>query len=185
MIITWDSFWATFWPGLASTIVGVLLAAVLGIPAGLAIDRFVRRRTAQETRRVQARQLGELRAHLCDAIDRNVRYLSQLAQLPDETVFPVSGLETATWDIWKPDVVRLIADPILRGDLARFFGQLEVVDYLNREVLRLSTSVDAAMGGAPKTRKIFHDLLTRNAGEALTLGQDVSKRLTASQPLPA
>jgi hypothetical protein len=177
MMLNWDTFWATFWPGLAATIVGVLLAAILGIPAGLAVDRFVRRRTARETGKVEAQILERLRDHLCDAMDRNIRSLSQIAQLPDGAIWPVTGLEVAVWDVWKADVIRLVPDPTLRGDLALFFGSLQLVEYLNRELLRVTTSVDAAMGGADKSRKLFYGLLTKNAAQAMVAGQEVRGRL--------
>jgi hypothetical protein len=133
--------------------------------------------STRETARRDAARLGELRKALCDAIDRNLPVLASLAGLPDNAIMHDSGLETAIWDVWKGDVVQLVKDPVLRGDLALFFERLERIDRLNLGLVRLYTSADAALSGSTDTRVHVRRLLARNASSALQGGQEVRVRL--------
>jgi len=172
------SFWDTFWPTLAATVIGVIPSIALGFPLALAVDRRVRARAAREAERQESTRLAQLRTSLCDAIDRNVRALHGLASLPADGIMHVSGLEVALWDVWKEDVIRLLRDPILRGDLALFFGDVLRIEGLNQELVRLYTSTDAAMAvRATETRETVRELLIRNAAQAVTAGQEVRARL--------
>jgi hypothetical protein len=172
------TFWDTFWPTLAATVIGVIPSVALGFPLALAVDRRVRARAAGETERQDAVLLGQLRASLCDAIDRNVLALHGIASLPAGEVKHVSGLELALWDVWRDDAIRLLNDPILRGDLALFFGDLLRIEGLNQELVRLYTSTDALKAfRATDTRLTVRELLIHNAAQAVTGGQEVRARL--------
>ena len=154
-----------------------MVGVVLGFPLALAIDRVIRARSNRENASREAARLGDLRRAICDAIDRNVGVLGTLASLPENAIMHDSGLETAIWDVWKGDVVLLVKDPALRGDLALFFEHLERIDRLNRSLVRLYTSADAAMSGANEARTQVRRLLARNASNALSGGQEARARL--------
>lgn len=86
------------------------------------------------------------------------------------------------WEVWKGDVIELIRDPLLRGDLALFFGDLDRIEGLNRELIRVSTGSGAALMGAGLTRAAILGLLSSNAAQAAHFGHEVAQRLKGSGP---
>jgi hypothetical protein len=169
------SFWDAFWPAVWATAFGV----ALGFPVALAIDRLVRSGAARDEAKRDEARLADLRRSLGDAITRNLGSLQELVAVPADAVMPLSGLETALWEVWKGDVIELVRDPLLRGDLALFFDDLNRVESLNRELIRLTTSTDAALIGSEAMRSTVRRLLTENAAKAGQGGQEVAERLAA------
>jgi len=106
----------------------------------LAIDRVVGQRATLESAKRERARLGELQKALIDAINRNATVLRSLANLRGTAITHASGLEMAIWEVWKADVIHLVKDSVLRGDVALYFEDLERVDALNRELVRLYTS---------------------------------------------
>jgi hypothetical protein len=171
--MTWEAFWIAFLPAVAAA----LVAVVVGIPVALWIDRVVRNLHYREIAQRDAVRLAQLSSSLSEAINRNITALQQIANLPAPSALYVSGLDVSLWDVWKGDVVQLLPDPVLRGDLAIFFNHLDVIERLNDQLLRLHTSAAAALMGSEKTREQVHLLLTRNAAEGITIGLNLRDRL--------
>jgi len=116
------------------------LATGVGITVGLWIDRQrhmastvaeARRRNAK--REVVAEKLRQRRTQMVALLDRSLELNSQALVFAETEVGSdrhlfVSGLELETWEVLKPQLVKLIDDPGLVARLASHFARLEVFD---------------------------------------------------------
>jgi hypothetical protein len=95
------AFWAAFVPSAWANVIGVTVAAVIGIPIGFAINHYVLRLAEERERRTRANQARELLQHVRAEVNPHSEKLLRLARLfsrgspaPDQPLAPVPGSQT-------------------------------------------------------------------------------------------
>lgn len=171
------AFWPNFWPGLASTVVGILLAA--GIALGLAhygLSIQEGKRQVDERARLE-RGLRSLTVAVRHNADR-LRHLSD--QLRGGRVPYDVALDVSAWDVSKQEIIPFLQDAEMHRRIAHHFTRTESVRRLAVLLLDQSIGVASALGASgAQTRKRLSSYLQVESddlsGEAGKLADDIAK----------
>ncbi len=170
------AFWPNIWPGLASTVVGILI----GVPIALGLAHYglsiqERSRQADERARLQ-RGLTSLTVALRHNADRLRQLSDQLRS--DRVPFDVA-LDVSAWDVSKQEIIPFLQDAEMQRRIAHHFTRTESVRRLAVLLLDQSVGVASALGGSAQTRKALSshlqaesDDLSHDAGQ---LADDIAK----------
>ena len=176
-------FWSSFWPNLASTIVGV----GGGVPLGLWLNRRALTHSNAARRRAERAEVAHTLEVLSAAIDDNRARLETFATVlkRNETLFDL-GLDTSAWGALQAGLTSELKDPTLRRQLARYFVRLGGIVALNERYLRFLVGVDASMSSAPEVKKKLAaaiptavDELIRTSTELVSLIRDARSAFAA------
>lgn len=116
-----SSFGAQFWPDLAATFLGV----VLGIAAGLAVDRW-------RENRARRRREADLRTALCGAVERNLKICEPLRSVAGSAT-PIYRVDVGLIDDVFPQLVEVSTDVPL----------LEVLDQIRYSLREINRALDS------------------------------------------
>ena len=169
--VSYSAFLTAFWPNLIATIIGVFLGVFGALWLNNRESRNASRRKIVEDRhRLQASL-----SILGRSVDRNYPYLQALRMQSDmNAVTLVPGLEVSTWNAVQADIMELLSDPTLRGDLARYFEWMSRINRLN------DMYVDIRYRTAPTHDGLLSvtiEALTENAKKALVETERLSAQL--------
>lgn len=171
-----EAFWPNFWPGLASTVVGILF----GVPIALGLAHYgvsiqEGARQADERARLQ-RGLKSLVVAVRHNADR-LRHLSE--SLRDGRVPYDAALDVSAWDVSKQEIIPFLQDAEVQRRIAHHFTRAESVRKLAVLLLDQSVGVASALGGSAQTRKALSSHLQDESGnlsrEAGQLADDIAK----------
>lgn len=164
-----EAFWLNFWPGLASTIVGI----IVGVPIALWLAHYAlaiqeRARHAEERARL-ARGLESLAFAMRHNLDRLRHLTSSLEK--DQIPFDVA-LDVTAWDVSKQEIIPFLQDAGLQREIGHHFTRLESIRRLTALLLEQSTGVASALRGSQQVRKTLSEHLRKEA-------QDLSREAEA------
>ena len=125
------------WWALLQTFLGTLLAAAIGIPVGLYLNRKAQALAGKEAKDTEERRLRDALSLLRSSIKMNIAGLDDLASkyegIKGLTVVP--GISGAAWTAVGRDVVRTLPNLELRADLVRFFDDLRSLEEMNQTLV--------------------------------------------------
>lgn len=152
-------FFDGFWPNFAATALGL----ALGVPVGLAVDRFRQRQTQGiEAERDQAR-LVETVAQVVQWMEANDKVLAEIVialHPPDTTSVVVeAAIQIAPWEVVRPDFLRLVNSPDVKVDVAAWFERLQRVKALCAQHAELGLGVASSLSAAPANREAVRRVL--------------------------
>lgn len=129
------SFWGEFWPALAAGVIGTLLGAGLGIPAGLALDRVLHN---WRTRTEQRQQKQIVQIHLSALKEETTRNRSRLESLlRDIKKLPIGVMfEAGAWGA-IPAHLAHIAPPSVSSTVTVLYYWLNKVNGLQAVALNI------------------------------------------------
>lgn len=163
-----STFWSQFWPALAATVVG----AGIGVPVGLAIDRW-RQTLAARTER---RKVAHL---LLDSVRWNRAALQGLRSRWDDSMYGQlggTGLDLGAWEALRTDALRFIDDRALRVQVTQFYGRLATLEQETFEVNGRAFEHAIRMGGGQNA------WITQARGRALGM---IAAAIAEAEPLEA
>ena len=111
-----DTFWPSFFPNLWATVIGVSLAALVGIPVGFAASRYVMQLTARHNQEHQRKQTREL-----------------LEQVEQEVRSHAGALQALSGRFWAPSAQTASDAP--GGPPAPQIGSFLLQDIFGRQFL--------------------------------------------------
>jgi hypothetical protein len=171
-----DAFWSNFWPGMASTIVGV----VVGVPIALWLAHYgaliqERARQAEDRSRLH-RGLQSLSTAMRHNTDR-LRHLSEVLQ-KDQVPLDV-GLDVSAWEVSKQEIIPFLHDADMQRRIAYHFTRTEALRQLAALLLDQYVGVTSALVNAPQNRQALRNHMQRETDnlyrEAEELANDISK----------
>ena len=150
--IPWD--WTSFYPNLTAG----LLAVVLGIPAGLWLNRLAElRQKRAEAEKTRLHQLAVLRA-IKDEIEQNQSLIDELeGELKPDVVLTYT-LRTDLWHAVSRDVVGAVSSEELIQDLSQLYFQYE---HLRRKLdaqFEIGMRPAVTMSLAPAGKRVEHQI---------------------------
>jgi hypothetical protein len=171
-----DSFWSNFWPGMASTIVGV----VIGVPIALWLAHYGAliqepARQAEERARLQ-RGLQSLATAVRHNTER-LRHLSETLQ-KDQVPFDV-GLDVSAWEVSKQEITPFLQDADMQRRIAYHFTRTESLRRLAALLLDQYVGVTSVLVNAPQNRQALRNRMQSETDnlyrEPEGLANDISK----------
>jgi hypothetical protein len=109
---TYSGFWAAFVPSAWANVIGVSVAAVVGIPIGFAINHYVLKLAEQRRWREQVAEVRGLLQHVKAEVDLHSGTLLQLGQ-----VFPLKTESPTSREIPPPDKGSQTTQPVSTPDI--------------------------------------------------------------------
>lgn len=161
------AFWLGFWPQLLATVIGVLV----GVPVGLALNRLATDTLTAAQKKADAERLDGALASLAASIEMNRGPLRKMAELQTGHYLLEPGVETATWEAVKSEIVALARKPELQGALAVHFASVERAARLCDLLAQHSVGVQSSMSNAAPTRDFIRQRLISEAVPTLELSQ--------------
>ena len=166
-------FWIGFWPQLAATIFGVLI----GVPAGLWLNRRAVSVAGAAQEKADADRLDGALASLASSIGENKAPLAAVVGLNTGEYLIQPALETTTWEAVKGEIVSLLRLPKLQRDLAAHFDLIARTARLCDLLAEHSHGVQAGMSSAAKTRELIMVRLSFAAKTALEQSDALMKAI--------
>jgi hypothetical protein len=145
-------FFRAFWPNLASTVLGVILA----IPPALWLANTGERakHKAESGRLTQALQI------VSETLSFNRQQFKEvLATLNSSRVPFELTVDYSAWDAVKSEIIPFLHDPQLQRRLAYHFSRTQAVTKLNDLYLNYTSGIGAAIGGSEQTRDALRTYL--------------------------
>lgn len=172
--------WASFWSGLASTVIGI----VIGVPValwlahyGAAIQEHARR-TEEEGRLERALLSVAVAVRHNAERTRSLAESLQLHQVPFD-----AGVDISAWEATKHEIVPLLKDAELQRRIAHHFTRIETIRRLATLLLDQSVGVASALQDAPRVREALRTHLLNEAQavskEADALAGEIARRVSS------
>jgi hypothetical protein len=130
-----------------------LAATVLGIPAGLYINRLAAEQSAAELKRQEQKQLAEAQAVIAENLRDEKPNLINISQMSDAAHYYIAPISPARWEAVKDTFLRLSTDSLLKAELAEFFWAVDTLTRLIDLHRDFSVGVQASMSGSGKVRQ--------------------------------
>jgi hypothetical protein len=166
-----------FWPQLAATFIGV----VAGIPAAVFVNRKLGERSERDRLEFDRTRLQNILVQLQRSLARNAEIIPQVVErIGAGSVYVVTHFDVARWSLISDQASRLIADPVLVGDLAEVYAQVQRLNdavNLHRDVF-IGLRTSSLPAGANHERE---QLLTHVAGLIPELASDLAAAIENCQ----
>jgi hypothetical protein len=160
-----DLFWSSFWPNLASTIIGV----VVGLPVALWLNRLSQRSADASRHDQEQEQLRHGLISVMDALAHNQKQLERLVSTleSNQAMFDV-GLDVAAWEAARDQIVPVLRNPELQRRIAFHFSRLGTLTRLCSMYLDLVAGIGATVSGVEKTREALKNHLVAISNKLLS-----------------
>ncbi len=172
------AFWSNFWPGLVSTVIGILV----GVPIALYLTHYgvsIQEKAHQADERVRMHRGLE---SLAVAVRENAKILQHLSESVRENRVPFDvALDVTAWDVSKQEIIPFLHDAEMQRRIAHHFTRTESARRLFLLLLDQYVGVASALTGSVQFRKDLRSHLQREAEnlsrEADRLADDIAKVL--------
>lgn len=165
-----------FWWEMLRDCLGTLLAAAIGIPVGLYLNRKAQQIAARRAGEAEAQRLNAALSILRNSISVNVTGLQGIVTtLEDPTNLSIMpGISAASWLAVRREVVVGLPDPPLRLMLAMFFEEVERLERVNEKLVDYSIGLQSALGGvAHPIRDLLRNSVKEQAATLAKRGQNL------------
>jgi hypothetical protein len=175
-----ESFWSNFWPGLASTIAGI----VIGVPIALWLTHYGASIQERARQAVELARLQRGLQSLATAVRHNAEGLRLFSGALQKNQVPFDiGLDVSAWDVSKQEIIPFLQDAEMQRRIAHHFTRIESLRRSAALLLEQSFGVASALQGAAQTRKALSahlqgqsDSLSHEADQLANDIERVSKR---------
>jgi hypothetical protein len=143
-----NDFFTSFWPNLASTMLGVVLA----LPIALWTNRLIVRHGELAQKNSGEERLAAALSVLVRAIGHNIVVLRRMrVEIENGRALFDAPVDFSAWDAVYSDMV-LLRDPELQRQLAFYFSRMKAISKLSDMYLDFAAGITSALGGSESTR---------------------------------
>jgi hypothetical protein len=172
------TYWESFWPELAATLVGV----VVGVPLALLINRWTYGWQQKRARAAAAQRLATALTVVLESLTWNRDRAKKLGQVEESEEILDSGLEVGRWEVVRDQVVAELGDAELQGKLAYFFSQVSALDRLVNLYNTNATNAWKNTSALKLLRKMIDDEAAGLVHAAHGLDKALDKQIAARVP---
>jgi hypothetical protein len=169
--------WPDFWWDVASNTIATFLGVLMGIPAALAVERLLERRSEAKGRRAaDARQREAVRL-VARTLERNIQGVESLqrAIAAGETNL-TPQLDATTWNVLRHELSGLPIE--LLADLSLVFNRVEELRGVQARYEDQFFTAAAALPSAAEAKRALQGVLIELCGRYRVVGERLRRQLT-------
>ena len=157
-----EEFWISFWPNLASTVIGI----IIGFPVAVWLNKLALSYTVKKQQESDKTDLHRTLNAVGGSIDHNTEKLTILLQAVGSGHFLIdTGFDTASWQAYNAQLARLNSNIELNKQLISYHERISNLTVINSKLCNNYLGLESSLSGANKVREFLRGHIMTEASK--------------------
>lgn len=157
-----EEFWISFWPNLASTVIGI----IIGFPVAIWLNKLALSHSVKKQQEADKVDLHRTLNALGGSIDHNKEKLWSLLQTVSGGRFLIdTDFDTASWQAYNAQLSRLNNNIELNKQLISYHERIVNLTAINSKLCSNYLGIESSLSSADKVREYFRSHIITEASK--------------------